>query len=150
ALRRTSRGRPAALSRRLRPRRNCRHHRRATGHRQVTVAPRPPETPSTTRTRIQTMKTPRDLLLERHRDQSPALHQLRERVIAQVYGADPATVRQSRTGLQPVSERTDKVAPTPELTAHHALASTTIGRGVLPSEAQPTFVAPAGPAGDRL
>jgi hypothetical protein len=96
------------------------------------------------------MKTPRDLLLERHRPQTPALDQLRERVIAQEFSADPATVRQSRTGLQPVSERTDKVAPTPELTAHLAPASNTIGTGGLPSAAQPAFVAPAAPAGDRL
>jgi len=45
------------------------------------------------------MKTPRDLLLERHRQQSPALDELRERVITQELGADPAAVRQSRTGL---------------------------------------------------
>jgi hypothetical protein len=32
------------------------------------------------------MKTPRDLLLERHRKQSPALDQLRERVISQELG----------------------------------------------------------------
>ena len=45
------------------------------------------------------MKTPRDLLLERHRQQAPALDQLRERVITQELGTDPAAIRQERAGL---------------------------------------------------
>jgi hypothetical protein len=96
------------------------------------------------------MKTPRDLLLERHRHQAPALDQLRERVVAQELVADPAAVRQSRTGLQPVSERTAKVAPLRDQTAQLAPASNTIGGSVLPPATQPSFVAPAAPAGDRL
>lgn len=45
------------------------------------------------------MKTPRDLLLERHRDQSPALDQLRQRVIAQELGESPAPIRDGPTWL---------------------------------------------------
>lgn len=40
------------------------------------------------------MKTPRDLLLERHRDQAPALDRLRERVISQELGETTARLRQ--------------------------------------------------------
>jgi hypothetical protein len=43
------------------------------------------------------MKTPRDLLLERHRQRSPALDRLRERVIAQELGAGTEMIRQART-----------------------------------------------------
>ena len=40
------------------------------------------------------MKTPRELLLERHRAQSAALDQIRKRVIAHEFGESPALVRQ--------------------------------------------------------
>lgn len=43
------------------------------------------------------MKTPRDLLLERHRQQSPALDQLRERVIRKELGETITRPRQDDT-----------------------------------------------------
>ncbi len=97
------------------------------------------------------MKTPRDLLLERHRDQSPALDQLRQRVIAQELGADTAAVRQGRTGFPaPVPERTEMVAQVRAQTAQLVLASSSneVGAGAsgIPSTIGPS---PA-PAGDRL
>jgi hypothetical protein len=96
------------------------------------------------------MKTPRDLLLERHRDQSPALDQLRQRVIAQELGADPAAVRQSRTGLQPVSERTEKAAHVRAQTAEFGHASNAIETGSPSSEISPAIGASPAPAEDRL
>jgi hypothetical protein len=58
--------------------------------------------------------------------------------------------RQSRTGLQPVPERTEKPAHVRAQTAYLAPASNTIGTGGWSSEIQPAFGAPAAPAGDRL
>jgi hypothetical protein len=96
------------------------------------------------------MKTPRDLLLERHRQQSPALDQLRVRVIAEEFGIDPLAARQSRTGLQPVPERTEKSAALREETAHLALASDKIGTAGPGSEIFPATGAARASTGDRL
>jgi len=96
------------------------------------------------------MKSPRDLLLERHRDQSAALDQLRERVIAQELGADTAAAPQGRTGLQPVFERTEMMAPSQERSAQLTPAANGIGASVLSSKSSPAAGATAAPAGDRL
>ena len=58
--------------------------------------------------------------------------------------------RQSRTGLQPVSERTAKVAPLRDQTAQLAPASNAIEASDLSSAVRSTTEAPAAPAGDRL
>jgi len=57
------------------------------------------------------MKSPRDILLEQHRNQSPVLDKIREQVVA-----EQATIAsQRRTGILPVTERTacDELAQRP-------------------------------------
>jgi len=96
------------------------------------------------------MKTPRDLLLERHRRQSPALDQLRQSVIAQELGADTTAAPQGRTGLQPVSERTEEVAHVRAQAAQLALTSSSIEVGAGASGIPSTIGPSSAPAGDRL
>jgi hypothetical protein len=97
------------------------------------------------------MKTPRDLLLERHRQRSPALDRLRERVIAQELGAGNVAIRQGRTGFpEPVCERTERTVPTWEPTAKVAPASNKIAAGALSSASPPAAGAAWSPARDRL